>query len=149
MQLLDEYGLKPGLMVATSMGAVLALFRGRMPRYEQEEVVGIVRSLSYRKLFRTLSAESRYGVPAALRLYLRSGIGRYFGVDGRGNDGPRLGELPMKTIISVSGIRKGKLPRPLEFYERLTAVSPRWLLNPCLLLRLRPPLHPTHRKQPQ
>ncbi len=135
MQLLDEYGLKPKLLVGTSMGAILSLFRGRMAHYEQEEIAGIVRSLSFRKLFRTLSAENRYGVPAALRLYLRSGIGRYFGVDSRGNDGPRLRDLPVKTIIAVSGIRKGKLPHPLEFYEKLTALSPRWLLNPLLVPR--------------
>lgn len=135
MSLLDEYGLMPKLLVGTSMGAILALFRSRMARYEQEEVVGIVRSLSWRKLFRTLSTENRYGVPAALRLFLRSGIGRYFGVDSRGNEGPKLSELPVKTIIAVSGIRKGKLPHPLEFYEKLIASSPTSLLNPMILPR--------------
>lgn len=124
MSLLDEYGLQPKLLVGTSMGSILALFRSRMKRFEQDEVVGIVRSLSWRKLFRTLSTENRFGVPAALRLYLRSGIGRYFGVDSRGNDGPTLRDLPIKTIIAVSGIRKGKLPHPLEWYEKLIAASP-------------------------
>jgi len=133
MSLLDEYGLQPRLLVGTSMGSVLALFRSRTPRFEQDEVVGIVRSLSWRKLFRTLSTENRYGVPAALRLFLRSGIGRYFGVDSRGSEGPRLKDLPIKTIIAVSGIRKGKLPHPLEFYEKLISSSPRWLLNPMIL----------------
>jgi hypothetical protein len=117
------------------MGSVLSLFRSRMPRFEQEEVVGIVRSLSWRKLFRTLSTENRYGVPAALRLFLRSGVGRYFGVDSRGSNGPRLKDLPIKTIIAVSGIKTGKLPRPLEFYERLISASPRSLLNPMILPR--------------
>ena len=135
MSLLDEYGLQPKLLVGTSMGSILALFRSRMQRFEQDEVVGIVRSLSWRKLFRTLSMENRYGVPAALRLFLRSGIGRYFGVDSRGREGPRLKDLPIKTIIAVSGIRKGKLPHPLEFYEKLISVSPRWLLNPLILPR--------------
>lgn len=135
MSLLDDYGLRPKLLVGTSMGAILSLFRSRMARYEQDDVVGIVRSLSWRKLFRTLSMENRYGVPAALRLFLRSGIGRYFGVDSRGNDGPKLSELPIKTIIAVSGIRKGKLPHPLEWYERLIAASPRQLLNPLILPR--------------
>lgn len=135
MSLLDEYGLRPKLLVGTSMGSILSLFRSRMPRFEQDEVVGIVRSLSWRKLFRTLSTENRYGVPAALRLFLRSGIGRYFGVDSRGSEGPKLEDLPVKTIIAVSGIRKGKLPHPLEFYEKLISLSPRWLLNPMILPR--------------
>ncbi|HEY0879937.1 MAG TPA: patatin-like phospholipase family protein [Archangium sp.] len=135
MSLLDEYGLQPKLMVGTSMGSILSLFRSRMARFEQDEVVGIVRSLSWRKLFRTLSTENRYGVPAALRLFLRSGLGRYFGVDSRGSNGPRLKDLPIKTIIAVSGIKTGKLPRPLEFYERLISASPRSLLNPMILPR--------------
>lgn len=135
LSLLDDYGLLPKLLVGTSMGSILALFRSRMPRYEQEEVVGIVRSLSWRRLFRTLSTENRYGIPAALRLFLRSGLGRYFGVDSRGNDGPRLSELPIRTIIAVSGIRRGKLPHPLEWYEKLIASSPKQLLNPLILPR--------------
>ena len=73
MALLDEYGLSPRLMSGTSMGAILSLFRSRMRRFEQDEVVNIVRTLSWRRLFRVVSAENRYGVPAALRLFLRSG----------------------------------------------------------------------------
>jgi predicted acylesterase/phospholipase RssA len=135
MSLLDEYGLVPKLLVGTSMGSILGLFRSRLDHYDQEETAAIVRSLSWRKLFRVVSTENRYGVPAALRLFLRSGIGRWFGVDGRGGQGPSLRELPVKTIIAVSGIRRGKLPHPLEFYERLIAADPRHLLNPLVLPR--------------
>lgn len=133
LSLLDEYGLVPKLLVGTSMGAILALFRSRMPRFEQEDVVNIVRSLSWRKLFRGVSTENRYGLPAALRLFLRSGIGRWFGVDSRGGEGPSLKDLPIPTIVAVSGIRRGKLPHPLEFYEKLIAISPRFLLNPMIV----------------
>jgi predicted acylesterase/phospholipase RssA len=133
MALLDDYGLAPRLLVGTSMGAVLGLFRSRMPRFEQDEIVTIVRSLSWRKLFRAVSTENRYGVPAALRLFLRSGVGRWFGVDSRGGEGPSLRDLPIPTLVAVSGIRRGKLPHPLEFYEKLIANSPRWLLNPMIL----------------
>jgi predicted acylesterase/phospholipase RssA len=135
MSLLDEYGLKPKLLVGASMGSILSLFRSRFDRFDQDEVVGIVRTLSWRKLFRAVSTENRYGVPAALRLFLRSGIGRWFGVDGRGGEGPALKDLPVKTIIAVSGIRRGKLPHPLEFYEKLVAADPRHLLNPLVLPR--------------
>lgn len=133
MALLDEYGLAPKLLVGTSMGAILALFRSRMARFEQDDIVSIVRSLSWRRLFRAVSTENRYGVPAALRLYLRSGVGRWFGVDSRGAEGPSLKDLPIPTLVAVSGIRRGKLPHPLEFYERLIAQSPRRLLNPMVL----------------
>ncbi len=132
MGLLDEYGLVPKLLVGTSMGSILGLFRSRMVRFDQEAIANIVRSLSWRKLFRAVSTESRYGLPAALRLYLRSGIGRWFGVDAHGGEGPTLKDLPIPTIVAVSGIRRGKLPHPLEFYEKLIA-SPRALLNPLRL----------------
>ncbi len=46
MSLLDEYGLKPELLVGTSMGAILSLFRSRVDRFDQEEILSIVRSLS-------------------------------------------------------------------------------------------------------
>jgi hypothetical protein len=68
-------------------------------------------------------------------LFLRSGIGRWFGIDTRGGAGLSLNQLPIKTLITVSGIRIGKLPHPLEFYEHLTDASPKRLLNPSVLPR--------------
>lgn len=133
LSLLDEYGLAPSLMVGTSMGAIMSLFRSRMRRFEQDDIVNIVRTLSWQKLFRAVSTENRYGPPAALRLHLRSGIGRWFGADSAGGEAVRLSQLPIKTIIAVSGIRRGKLPHPLEFYERLISASPRQLFNPKIL----------------
>lgn len=134
MGLLDEYGLKPKLLVGTSIGAVLAMFRSRVASFDLDEITSIVRSLSWRKLFRVISTENRYGLPAALRLFLRSGIGRWFGADQAEGGGVRLSQLPIRTIVTVSGIRKGKLPRPLEAYERLLS-APQALLRPVGLAR--------------
>lgn len=136
MSLLEEFGLRPALMAGTSMGAILCLFRSRLPHFDQTEVVNIVRGLSWRKLFRAVSVESRYGVPAALRLFLRAGIGRYFNTgEESGGPGIRLSELPVPTIVAVSGVRKGMLPHPLSFYERLINVSATSLFDPLNLAR--------------
>jgi predicted acylesterase/phospholipase RssA len=135
MSLLDEYGLKPSLLVGTSMGAVLSLFRSRLPRFDQDEIVNIVRTLSWRKLFRVISTENQYGLPAALRLFLRAGIGRWFDADPRGGGALKLSQLPIKTIITVSGIRSGKLPHPVEFYEGLFNLPRRALFDPVGLAR--------------
>jgi predicted acylesterase/phospholipase RssA len=135
MSLLDEYGLKPQLLVGTSIGAVISLFRSRVARFDQDEIVNIVRGLSWRKLFRMISTENRYGLPAALRLFLRSGIGRWFGADHPQGGGLKLSELPIRTIITLSGIRRGKLPHPVEFYESLLTLPRRALGNPLLLMR--------------
>lgn len=135
MSLLDEYGLKPKLLVGTSIGAVLALFRSRLPRFDQDEIVNIVRTLSWRKLFRAISTENRYGLPAALRLFLRAGIGRWFGTDREGAEAVKLKELPIKTIITVSGIRRGKLPHPVEFYESVFTLPRRAVRDPIGVAR--------------
>jgi len=140
MATLDELGLRPALMAATSIGAVLCLFRARMKRFDQTEMVNIVRGLSWKKLFRAISMDSRYGLPAALRLFLRAGIGRYFHAgaepDGAGHgQGLRLSDLPVPMLIPVSGIRRGMLPHPVEFYEGLLSVSARSLFEPTLVAR--------------
>lgn len=116
-KLLEDHGLRPALIAGTSMGAILGLFRARANRYDTGAIAAVVRSLSWGKLFETFSIGSRYGLPAALRLYLRPSIGKLF----RKPDGGQmaLSDLPIPLICTVSGIRTGVLPRPLEFYERL------------------------------
>ncbi|XXF75567.1 patatin-like phospholipase family protein [Myxococcaceae bacterium GXIMD 01537] len=135
MSLLDEHGIKPSLLVGTSMGAILSLMRSRMARFDQTELVNIVRGLSFRKMFRFMSTESRYGLPAALRLFLRAGIGRFFHASPSEPGGMRLKDLPVPTIIAVGGIRRGMLPRPVEYYERLLGPSPMRLLDPVGVAR--------------
>ncbi len=130
MALLDEFGIRPKLLVGTSIGGILCLFRSRMSRFDQVEMVNIVRGLSWKKMFRAISTENRYGLPAALRLFLRAGLGRYFNaLDEKGEPTPgvRLNELPVPTIIAVGGLRRGMLPHPVEFYERLLSVPPKGL----------------------
>lgn len=115
--LLEEWGLAPSLIAATSMGAILGLFRARSLRYDPGEIFGVVRSLSWSRLFRMLHRESRYGLPAALRLYLRGPLGHL----ASGEDGAAwtFDDLPIPMVVNVSGIRRGMLPRPLSYYEKL------------------------------
>lgn len=135
MALLDEFGLRPKLMAGTSIGAILSLFRSRTHRFDAQELANIVRGLSWRRLFRLISTQNRYGLPAALRLYLRAGISRHFNPGGAEANGITLAELPVPTIVSVSGLRGDMLPHPVEFYERLLRVSPRTMLQPFALAR--------------
>lgn len=136
MALLDEFGLKPSLLVGASMGSILSLFRSRMPRFDYAEMVNIVRGLSFRRMFRLVSTENRYGLPGALRLFLRAGIGRYFNVnDESSGPGLRLRDLRVPTIVTVGGIRSGMLPHPVDFYERLVSWNPKSLLDPMVTAR--------------
>jgi predicted acylesterase/phospholipase RssA len=115
--LLEQYGLVPRLLAGTSMGAVLLLFRARRIRWQSEDVAEAMRGLSFRTLFRVLHGESRYGLPAAMRLYLRAAIGDFL----KGPDGHplTLGQLAIPLVVAVTGIRNGALPRDPSYYEHL------------------------------
>lgn len=119
--LLEAAGLSPALIAGSSMGAVLGLFRARERRFDLARIPEILDDLSYRKIFRIAPQISRYGLPGPLRLHLRSAIGHWF----LHPDGSplRLSELPIPLLVTVTGIRRGRLPRPLEEYERLLAID--------------------------
>jgi len=116
-QLLERYGLTPRLLAGTSMGAALALFRAHRLRWEPLEVEEVLAQLSFRSLFRFLQVDSRYGLPAAMRLYLRAAIGPFLQTaDGRS---PTLAELAIPLVVAVTGVRNGALPRDPSYYEHL------------------------------
>src|SRR5207248_1187900 len=109
--LLEAAGLQPSLIAGSSMGAILGLFRARERRFDLARIPEILQDLSYRKIFRIVPQPSIYGLPAPLRLHLRGAIGHWF----RHPDGSpvRLSDLPVPLLVTVTGIRRGKLPRPL------------------------------------
>jgi predicted acylesterase/phospholipase RssA len=137
-QLLERYGLVPRLLSGTSMGAALALFRAQRLRWHTHEVDQVLSQLTFRGLFRFLQAESRYGLPAAMRLYLRAAVGPFL----RGPDGhpPTLGQLAIPLIVAVTGVRNGALPHDPSYYEhlldgaRVEAEVPRPAVIPGLLV---------------
>jgi predicted acylesterase/phospholipase RssA len=115
--LLEQYGLVPRLLAGSSMGSILLLFRARRIHYLPAEIDDVVRGLSFRTLFRFLQTESRYGLPGAMRLYLRHGIGEFL----KGPDGHplTLGQLAIPLVVSVTGVRNGALPHDPSYYEHL------------------------------
>lgn len=119
--LLEAAGLQPALIAGSSMGAILGLFRARERRFDLARIPEILGDLSYRKIFRLGPQPSRYGLPGPLRLHLRSAIGHWF----THPDGSplRLCDLSIPLLVTVTGIRRGRLPRPLEEYERIGGVT--------------------------
>jgi predicted acylesterase/phospholipase RssA len=115
--LLEQYGLVPRFLAGASMGAVLLLFRARKLRWEFEEVAEALRGLTFRALFRFLESESRYGLPAAMRLDLRPALGGFLS----GPDGQplTLAQLSIPLVVAVTGIRNGALPRDPSYYAHL------------------------------
>jgi predicted acylesterase/phospholipase RssA len=131
--LLEQYGLVPRLLAGASMGSVLLLFRARRARFDPDEIGRVVRRLSFRRLFRFLEAESRYGLPGAMRLYLRAGIGDFM----RDGDGRflTLGDLAVPLVVAVTGIRNGAVPHDPGYYEHLLDLHGR-LPRPHVMKRM-------------
>jgi predicted acylesterase/phospholipase RssA len=119
--LLEAAGLAPALLAGSSMGAILGLFRARERRFDLARIPEILQDLTYRKIFRIAPQPSAYGLPGPLRLHLRAAIGHWL----RHPDGSplRISDLPIPLLVTVTGIRRGRLPRPLEEYERMLGVS--------------------------
>ena len=119
--LLESAGLQPELIAGSSMGAILGLFRARERRFDLARIPEILHDLTYRKIFRLLPQPSIYGLPGPLRLHLRAAIGHWFS----NPDGSpvRLSDLPIPLLVTVTGIRRGKLPHPIEEYDALPGFS--------------------------
>jgi len=116
-ELLEQYGLVPRLLSGASMGAVLLLLRARRARWNPEDLAHAMERLDWRTLFRFLRTDSRWGLPAAMRLYLRAAVGDFLA----GPDGHplTLGQLTVPLLVAVTGIRNGALPRDPSYYEHL------------------------------
>lgn len=114
--LMERIGLTPSLMVGTSMGALLSMFRCKAPRFDLAALVAAARVLSWSRVFRVLETGNRYGLPAALRLYLRAALGDLFRVDGRSM---QLSDMAIPMYSVVTGITVDALKHDLDYYEHL------------------------------
>ena len=113
--LLNRHGLQPRLLSGTSMGALLGVFRARTEVFDLAPMVAAADSLSWGKVFRVLDLDSRYGLPATLRLYLRAAIGHLF----KRPDGSdmTIDDLEIPMLIVVTGITVDGLKHDLDYYE--------------------------------
>ncbi len=114
---LERSGLVPDLMVGTSIGSLMSMFRARRRRYDLAAYVAAARSLSWGGVFQVLETANRYGLPATLRLRLRAAIGHMF----LREDGQpmRLSDMEIPLHVITTGITVDALKHDLEFYEHL------------------------------
>jgi predicted acylesterase/phospholipase RssA len=124
-RLLHREGLQPALLAGTSIGALMSMFRARHRVFDGAHLVEAGRRLSWNTVFRVLQMESRYGIPATLRLYLRAALESLFLAEGE-RRGLTFAELPIPLLIVATGITVGGLKHDLTFYEHFLddAVQP-------------------------
>lgn len=119
LSLLENLGLTPSLIAGASLGSILGLFRSREVRFRDSLIRAVTHGLTFKKLFRVLEMDSRYGLPGTLRLYLRSAMSRFF--VGDSGEVVKLGELAIPFICVVTGVRRESIRRDLTEYERAFA----------------------------
>jgi predicted acylesterase/phospholipase RssA len=117
-------GFQPALIAGTSIGALMGMFRARRKVYDAAPLFEASKRLSYETVFRVLQVDSRYGLPATLRLYLRAAIGALF----QDPDGRPLTfrELEIPLLVCCTGIGLEALKHDLAYYEHFLddAIAP-------------------------
>jgi hypothetical protein len=114
---LDRHDLVPSLMVGTSIGSLTSLFRSRTRHYDLAVAVASSRNLSWKDVFRVLETDSRYGLPATLRMYLQSSLGPILN---RSPDQPLLlSDMEIPLYVMATGITVEALKHDLHHYEHL------------------------------
>lgn len=113
--LFHRRGLQPSLIAGTSIGALMSLFRARRKVFDGAPLIAAARRLTWERVFRVLQTESRYGLPATLRLYLRAAIGHIF----QSPEGTplRFCDLEIPLLIVTTGIGVDALKHDLSWYE--------------------------------
>lgn len=114
---LERHGMQPQLMTGTSIGALMSMFRCRIARYDPAPMIAAARSLAWGKVFRVMEANSRYGLPATLRLYLQHALGHLF----RHPDGRplRLSDMGIPLYVVATGITVDALKHDVDYYEHV------------------------------
>lgn len=116
-ELLERRGLAPDLMVGTSIGALMSVFRARLRRYDFVPLVAAARRLSWGGVFQMLETDNRYGLPATLRLRLRTALGSLLvRPDGRPL---RIMDCQIPLVVVATGFTVDALKHDLHYYEHL------------------------------
>ena len=135
-RLLHRKGLQPEMLAGTSMGSLISMFRARHRVFDGATLVAAARQLSWNNIFRVLEMESRYGIPATLRLYLRAALGNLFQrPDGRATT---FRDMEIPLLVVTTGITMDALRHDLSYYEHFMddAVRPGVVFRTTQLRRL-------------
>ncbi len=105
--LLSGLGINPSLIVGSSMGALLGLFRAASL---DDQAMAVAQELpagtEFNRVFGAYSFNSQFCVPGAVELKIR-GIGTHIFNKMLRRDVPRMNELPIPMRIVSTGLRTG------------------------------------------
>jgi predicted acylesterase/phospholipase RssA len=122
---LDEAGHVPNLLIGSSIGALMGMFRARSRKAPWEEYIAIAKHLDRRRLFSPMSLTRRFGLPGLLALHLDEALGPEFS---NAEGVPlRISELEIPYLAVVAGIRSrsfDRLPGRFRRRSRSSSVAP-------------------------
>lgn len=117
MRALHHAGIPIQMIAGTSIGSLIAMFRARTRIFDQLPMLEAVRSLNWSSVLRVLDIENRYGVPATLRLYLRSSLDEL--LQSKNGRSMRFSDCEIPLLIVATGLTVDAFKHDLSFYEHL------------------------------
>mgnify|MGYP000498265314 CR=1 FL=1 len=117
MRTLHHAGIPVEMISGTSIGSLIGMFRVKTRIFDQLPMMEAVRSLTWASVLRVLKVENRYGVPATLRLYLRSSLDEQLRTkEGRSM---RFSDCEIPFLVVATGLTVDAFKHDLSFYEHL------------------------------
>lgn len=117
MQTLHRANLPVRMLAGTSIGSLIGMFRARTRVFDELPMLEAVKSLTWSSVLRVLEMKNRYGVPATLRLYLRSSLDHLMqNPDGRSM---RFADCDLPFLVVATGLTVDAFKHDMSFYEHL------------------------------
>lgn len=102
-----ELGLTPSLVVGSSMGAMLGLFRCQERSYDpMATALALPRPTEFGRVFKPYRGYSKYGFPGTIELRARA-IGTHIFQNLIGREVPQISELAIPYRAVITGLRSG------------------------------------------
>ena len=117
MRTLHYAGIPVEMIAGTSIGSLIAMFRAKTQVFDQLPMLEAVRSLKWSTVLRVLNIENRYGVPASLRLYLRSSLDHL--LQTKSGRSLRFSDCEIPLLVVATGLTVDAFKHDLSFYEHL------------------------------
>ena len=117
MRTLHHANIPIEMIAGTSIGSLISMFRARTRVFDQLPMLEAVRSLKWSKVLRALKIENRYGVPATLRLYLRSSLDDL--LQTKSGRSMRFSDCEIPLLVVATGLTVDAFKHDLSFYEHL------------------------------
>lgn len=108
---MEESGIIPSVISGSSMGAIIGAYRSLRKHFDLDMLKDLIAKTLWHKVAHPYSGPSRFGIPAALRLYLRDIVGHEFEINGQPI---KMCDLAIPLRVCVAGLSAKSQPKEEE-----------------------------------